>query len=79
MSHYPEPDSYGRNKTKVELDLSNYPRKSNTKNVTGVDISDFTKKANLTGLKWDIDELNIQGTSQEGKKLYVLHELRNKT
>ena len=28
MSYYSEPDIYGRNKIKVELDLSNYATKS---------------------------------------------------
>ena len=35
MSYFPEPDSYGRNKTESELDLSNYATKSEIKkNVT---------------------------------------------
>ena len=35
MSYFPEPDSYGRNKTERELDLSNYATKSEIKkNVT---------------------------------------------
>ena len=51
MSYYPEPDSYGRNKIKVELDLYNYATKSNIKNVTGVDTPKFAKKIDLAGLK----------------------------
>ena len=31
MSYYADPDSYGRNKIKVELDLTNYARKSGIK------------------------------------------------
>ena len=37
MSYYPKPDSIGRNKIIVELDLSNYITKFDIKNVTGVD------------------------------------------
>ena len=41
MSFYPEPDSYSRNKIKVELDLSNYAIKCDGGEATGVDISEF--------------------------------------
>ena len=43
MSEYfPKPKQCGR-KMKVELDLSNYTRKPDLKNATGVDTSDFAK------------------------------------
>ena len=45
MSFYPEPDSYSRNKTKVDLDLFNYGTKSDVENVADVDTSGFAKKA----------------------------------
>ena len=38
-----EPKSFGR-KVKVELDLSNYTRKSDLKNATCADTSKFSKK-----------------------------------
>ena len=41
MNHYTEPDSQGRNKIKVQLDLSNYATKSEVKKATGVDTSDY--------------------------------------
>ena len=59
MSYFPDLDSYGRNKLKVELDLSNHATKSEIKNVTGVDTSDFAKDTNIASLKLDVDELNI--------------------
>ena len=59
MSYYPEPDSYSRNQIKVELDLSNYATKSDLKETTGVDIAKFAEKADLTSLKSDVDELDI--------------------
>ena len=44
MSYYPEPDSQGRNKSKVELDFPNYATKSDEKGVIVVNISDFAKR-----------------------------------
>ena len=44
---------------KVELDLSNYATKSDLKNVTGVDTSDFDKKSYLANLKSDVNKLDI--------------------
>ena len=40
MSYYPEPDSYIRNKVKVELDLSNYATKKELDYGNDVDTSD---------------------------------------
>ena len=44
MSHYPEPDSYIRDKVKVVLDLSNYVTKEELDHATGVDTSDLAAK-----------------------------------
>ena len=44
---------------KFELDLSNYAKKAYFKKATGVDTSDFAKKADLPSLKLDVDELDI--------------------
>ena len=44
MSHFPESYNRNRNKTHVELDLSNYATKSDLKNATSVDTSYFAKK-----------------------------------
>ena len=41
-AYFPEQKSLGR-KVKVELDLPHYATKIDLKNVTGVDISSFTK------------------------------------
>ena len=58
MSEYfPQPKSLG--KLKGELDLSNYATKTDLKNMTGIDISSFAKKADLASLKSNVDELNI--------------------
>ena len=49
MSFFP---LYGqcKNRTKVDLDLSNYSTKSDLKNSTGVNISQFAKKYDLPNL-----------------------------
>ena len=47
MSEYfPKPNSLGEN-VKVQLDSSNYARKSDLKNAAGVDTSKFAKKVVL--------------------------------
>ena len=53
-----EPKSL-KGRVKVELDLSNYARKSDLKKATGVDTSSFAKKTDLAGLKSEIDKLDI--------------------
>ena len=59
MSEYfLEPKSL-EGRVKVELDLSNYARKSDLKKATRVDTSSFAKKTDLTGLKSEIDKLDI--------------------
>ena len=43
MGYYRKADSYGRDKIKVGIDLSNCARKSYVKKATDTDISDFAK------------------------------------
>ena len=43
----------------MELNLSSYATKTDLKNVTHVDVSSFTSKANLTNLKTEVDKLDI--------------------
>ena len=44
---------------KFELNLSNYETKSDLKNTTGIDTSNFANKSDLAGLKSEIDKLDI--------------------
>ena len=44
MSYFPEPHDHRKNEIKVKLDLSSHATKSDLKNATGVDTSDFAKK-----------------------------------
>ena len=48
-----------KEKVKVELDLSNYAIKTDSKNATGIDTSSFAKKVDLANLKSNVDELDI--------------------
>ena len=59
MSYFPEPHTHSKNKIEIELDLSNYATKSDLKNATCVDTSDFAKKADFTSLKSNADEVDI--------------------
>ena len=59
MSEYfPEPKSLG-GRVKVVLDLSYYATKKDLKNATGIDISFFAKKVDITNLKFDVDKSDI--------------------
>ena len=59
MSYFPEPYTHCKNKIKVELDLSYYATKSDSKSATGVDTLKFAKKVDLASLKSDIEKLHI--------------------
>ena len=50
--------SFGGN-SNVKVDLSNYSTKTDLKNVTHVDTSNFALKANLASLKTEADEVDI--------------------
>ena len=60
MSQYfPKPyKSFGED-INVKLDLSNYATKIDLKNVTHADTSGFALKTNLTNLKTEVDQLDI--------------------
>ena len=48
-----------RTNVKDELDLSDYAKKLDLKNVAGLDTSDFTKKIDLVNLKSDVNNLDV--------------------
>ena len=59
MSEYfPKPKSLEVN-VKVELDLSNYATKTDFKNATEVNRTDFARNTDLADLKSDVDKLDI--------------------
>ena len=59
MSQYFPPYRSSGSSVKVEFDLSSYATKTDLKNVTHVDVSSFTSKANLASLKTEVDNLDI--------------------
>ena len=56
--YYPEPNFLGA-EVKVELDLTNYTTKSDLINDTGIDTSKFAKKVDLSNLKSNVDNSDI--------------------
>ena len=50
--------SFGEN-ISVKVDISNYETKTDLKNLTHVDTSNFALKTNLASLKTEVDKLDI--------------------
>ena len=50
MSYFPVPYTYSKNKIEVELDLANYATRSDLKNATSIETSQFAKKVDLANL-----------------------------
>ena len=61
MSQYfPQPfNSYFGDSIKVKIDLSNYATKTDIINISHVDTLRFALKINLSSLKTEVDELDI--------------------
>ena len=60
MSQYfPKPYEPFGGDINVKVDLSNYARKADIKNISHVDTSSFALKSNLAGLKTEVDKLDI--------------------
>ena len=58
MSYYPSYKSSSNN-IKVELDLTNYAKKTDLNNITHVGVSSFASKTNLEALKTKVDKIDI--------------------
>ena len=58
MSYYP-PYKSSSNNIKVELDLTNYATKTDLKNITHADVSNFASKTNLAALKNEVDKIDV--------------------
>ena len=58
MSYYPPYKSSSSN-IKVKLDLTNYATKTDSKNITQVDVSSFASKTNLAALKTEVDKIDV--------------------
>ena len=59
MSYFPEPDSYGRTKIRVVLDLSINATKFYLKGAAGIDTYKCAKTTDLAMLNSDVDKLDI--------------------
>ena len=60
MSQYfPKPFRSSGGNINVKVDLLNYARKADLKNIMNVDTSSFALKTNLTSLTTEFDKLNI--------------------
>ena len=77
-SYFPERYNCSKNKIKAELDLSNRATKSELKNVTYFDRSKFAKEADLTNLKPDINDLDIDKSKTAPVDLYTLSNVVEK-
>ena len=59
MSTYYPPYKSSSQNIKVELDLANYPTKTDLKNITHVDVSSYASKTNLAALKSEVDKIDV--------------------
>ena len=60
MSQYfPKPYEPFGGDINVKVDLSNYATKADLKNATGIDTSKLAAKSDLTGLKAEVDKIDI--------------------
>ena len=57
--YFPKPFRSFRENINVKVDLSNYTMKTDLKNVTHVDTSNFALKTNSASLKTEVDKLDI--------------------
>ena len=72
MSNQYFPPYGSTNNIKVELDLANYAKKDDVKNITHVDVSSYATKTNLAALKSEVDKIDVdklQTTSTDLAKL----------
>ena len=58
MSEYFSEPKFLGGRVEVEIDLFNNARKTDFKNVAGIDTSSFTKKTDLANLKSNVDKLD---------------------
>ena len=75
MSYFPELHTHSKSRIELELDLSNYATKSDLKNTTGFDTSDFAKKTDLANFKPDFDKLDVDKSK---KLLSCLSSLKSR-
>ena len=57
--YFPKPYAPFGGDINIKVDLSNYARKTDLKNVSHVDLSSLALKSNLASLKTEVDKLDI--------------------
>ena len=57
--YFPKPFRGSGGNVNVKVDLSNYPTKTDLKNVTNVDTASLALKTNLASLKTEVDKLDM--------------------
>ena len=60
---FPKPYEPFGGDVNVKVNLSNYARKTDLKNVSHVDISTFELKSNLASLKTEVDKIDAENCS----------------
>ena len=76
MSQY-FPKPFGR-KIDVNVDLSNYATKTDLKNISHIDTSNFALKINLASLKTEVDKLDIDKVAPVSVDLSKLSDIVKK-
>ena len=76
MSQY-FPKPFGR-KIDVNVDLSNYATKTDLKNISHIDTSNFALKINLASLKTEVDKLDIDKLAPVSVDLSKLSDIVKK-
>ena len=59
MTTYYPPYKSSNNNIKVKLELTNYATKTDLKNITHTDLSNFASKTNLSALKTEVDQIDV--------------------
>ena len=76
MSQYfPKPYEPFGGDINVKVDLPNYAKKTDLKNVTHVDVSSYALKSNLVSLKTEVDKLDIDKLTPVSNGLSKLSNL----
>ena len=77
MSQYfPKPYEPVGGDINVKVDLSNYVPRADIKNISHVDTSSFALKANLAGLKTEVDKLDIDKLAPVPVELSKLSDIK---
>ena len=77
MSTYYPPYRSSSNNVKVELDLTNYATKTDSKNNAHVDVSSFATKTNLAALKTEVDKIDVDKLKATPTDLAKLSNVKN--